>query len=64
MALIFQIPWGIIMSSKPKNKLAQLVKAERYIAKFQTLSGIHERMLDEQNDQFDFTWKDGYAIGV
>ena len=52
------------MSSKPKNKLAQLVKAERYIAKFQTLSGIHERMLDEQNDQFDFTWKDGYAIGV
>ena len=21
-------------------------------------------MLDEQNDQFHFTWKDGYAIGV
>lgn len=53
-----------MMPSKPKNKLAQLVKAERYIAQFQTLSGIHERMLGEHNDQLDFTWKDGYAIGV
>ena len=52
------------MLSKPKNKIAQLVKAERYIAQFQTLSSIHERMLDEHNDQLDFTWKDGYETGV
>jgi hypothetical protein len=52
-----------IMPSFPKNKLAQLVKAERNISAFQKLSNIHERALNEHNDQLDFTWKDGYQKG-
>ena len=47
-----------------KNKLAQLAKIERYIARFQTLSSIHERTLTEHNDQLDYSWKDGYSTGV
>ncbi|CAM4093656.1 DUF7940 domain-containing protein [Acinetobacter pragensis] len=52
------------MPSKVKNNLAQLAKVERYIARFQLLSNIHERTLTEHNDQLDFTWKDGYETGV
>ena len=51
------------MPSFPKNKLAQLVKAERNISAFQKLANIHERALNEHNDQLDFTWKDGYQKG-
>lgn len=47
-----------------KNNLAQLAKIERHIARFQTLSSIHERTLTERNDQLDFSWKDGYEKGV
>ena len=52
------------MPSKVKNKLAQLAKVERYIARFQKLSNIHERALTEHNDQLDYTWKNGYETGV
>ena len=52
------------MPIKVQNKLAQLAKAERYIAKFQKLSSIHERFLTECNDRLDYTWKDGYEKGV
>ena len=47
-----------------KNKLAQLAKAERYIARFQKLSKIHERTLTERNDQLDYTWKNGHEAGA
>ncbi len=52
------------MPYKVQNKLAQLAKVERYIARFQTLSNIHERTLCEHNDHLDFSWKDGYEKGV
>ena len=52
------------MPSKAQNKLAQLAKVERYIARYQTLSNIHKRTLTEKNDQLDYTWKDGYETGV
>jgi len=52
------------MPSKVQNKLAQLAKVERCIARFQTLSNIHERTLTERNDQLDFSWKDGYEKGA
>lgn len=52
------------MSSKVKNKLAQLAKAERNIAAFQKLSNIHARTLNEHNDQLEFTWKNGYETGA
>lgn len=52
------------MPSKVKNNLAQLAKIERYIARFQLLSNIHERALTGHNDQLDYTWKDGYQTGV
>ena len=41
------------MPIKVQNKLAQLAKAERYIAQFQKLSNIHGRTLTEHNDQLD-----------
>lgn len=47
-----------------KNNLAQLAKAERYIARFQKLSEIHEHTLTNHNDQLDYTWKSGYEIGI
>lgn len=47
-----------------KNNLAQLAKAERYIARFQKLSKIHERTLTERNDQLDYTWKNGHEAGA
>ena len=52
------------MPSKVKNHLAQLAKVEPYIAQFQKLSNIHERVLTEHNDQLDYSWKDGYEKGV
>ncbi|RLL17872.1 DUF7940 domain-containing protein [Acinetobacter chengduensis] len=52
------------MPSKVKNNLAQLAKVERYIARFQTLSNIHERALTKHKDQLDYSWKDGYEKGV
>ena len=52
------------MPSKVQNNLAQLAKAERYIARFQKLSHIHERTLTEHNDQLDYTWKNGYEAGA
>jgi len=52
------------MPYKVQNKLAQLAKVERYIARFQTLSNIHERTLSEHNDHLDFSWKDGYEKGA
>ena len=52
------------MPIKVQNTLAQLAKVERYIARFQTLSNIHERTLSEHNDHLDFSWKDGYDKGV
>ena len=52
------------MPSKVQNNLAQLAKAERYIARFQKLSHIHERTLTERNDQLDYTWKNGYEAGA
>ena len=52
------------MPSKVQNKLAQLAKVERYIARFQTLSNIHKRTLSEHNDHLDFSWKDGYEKGA
>ena len=52
------------MPYKVQNKLAQLAKVERYIARFQTLSNIHERTLSEHNDHLDFSRKDGYEKGV
>lgn len=52
------------MPTKVKNNLVQLAKAERYIARFQLLSNIHERTLNEHRDQLDFTWKNGYEAGV
>lgn len=52
------------MPSKVKNNLAQLAKIERYIARFQLLSNIHERTMTEHNGQLDFTWKDGYQTGI
>ena len=52
------------MPIKVQNKLAQLAKVERYIARFQTLSNIHERTLSEHNDHLDFSWKDGYEKGA
>lgn len=52
------------MPSKVQNNLAQLAKAERYIARFQKLSHIHERALTERNDQLDYTWKSGYDAGA
>lgn len=52
------------MPSKVKNNLAQLAKAERYIARFQTLSNIHERTLTEHNGQLNYSWKDGYDTGM
>lgn len=47
-----------------KNNLAQLAKIERHIARFQTLSNIHERTLAERNDGLDYTWKNGYEAGA
>ena len=52
------------MPIKVQNKLAQLAKAERYIAQFQKLSSIHEWFLTECNDRLDYAWKDGYEKGV
>ena len=52
------------MPIKVQNTLAQLAKVERYIARFQTLSNIHERTLSEHNDHLDFSWKDGYEKGA
>ena len=52
------------MPSKVQNNLAQLAKAERYIARFQKLSSIHEWFLTECNDRLDYAWKDGYEKGV
>ena len=52
------------MPPKVQNNLAQLAKAERYIARFQKLSHIHERTLTERNDQLDYTWKNGYEAGA
>lgn len=52
------------MSSKVKNNLIQLAKVERYITQFQKLSAIHERALAEHNDRLDYTWKEGYKMGV
>ena len=52
------------MPIKVQNKLAQLAKAERYIAQFQKLSSIHEWFLTECNDRLDYAWKDGYDKGV
>ena len=52
------------MPSKVQNNLAQLAKAERYIARFQKLSHIYERTLTERNDQLDYTWKNGYEAGA
>lgn len=49
---------------KVKNRLAQLANAERHIIRFQKLSSLHERALIERNDQLDFTWKNGYDVGV
>ena len=52
------------MPIKVQNKLAQLAKAERYIAQFQKLSSIHEWFLTEFIDRLDYAWKDGYEKGV
>lgn len=52
------------MPSKVKNNLAQVAKIERYIARFQLLSNIHERTLTEHNDQLDYSRKGGYETGV
>ena len=52
------------MPSKVKNNLAQLAKIERYIARFQKLSNIHERAVTEHNDQLDYAWKEGYKTGM
>lgn len=49
---------------KKLNKLAQLAKIERYIAQFQKLSELHERTLENHNDQLEFTWHCGYDKAV
>ena len=53
-----------MITAHPKNKLAQLVKAERNISAFQRLSNIHEHTLTEHNDQLEFTWRNGYDTGT
>lgn len=47
-----------------KNNLAQLAKIERYIARFQRLSNIHERALTEHKDQLDFVNEEAYTTGM